>query len=374
MTRWLGKGPVFFGAAPVDWSLTAVFVLAAAWMVRDNRGMSERARVTILGETKIFDPADGFGAVNDAVQVTDASVAKRDGRWWMCLAGRIHGHEAIQLFSARLPKGASLSPTGWVIDADPADASRTAMLAGQERSAPWDLKGGRHCPAYVKGWDPARGAWVERVYYAGGAENLMGPYTIGYLEWDTERGRWEDQAASVFAAREEWERGSVYEPNLVWIDGKWRMWYVAGSNAADYLVQGYAESLDGREWVERQMVFAPELKVFDFNVLRVADGWEAVYSRVHVGAGEAPVGTGLWWCRSDGAVPSADAADWSEPVQIMTAADRGWHTGPWRPSLQMRQEDPARRLVFFDGVYRKANDPSQFPFNFTLGCLEFRVG
>lgn len=26
--------------------------------------------------------------------------------------------------------------------------------------------------SYVKGWDPKAGAWVERIYYAGAAENL----------------------------------------------------------------------------------------------------------------------------------------------------------------------------------------------------------
>jgi hypothetical protein len=337
--------------------------------------MNSRARVTIVSETKIFDPADGYGAIKDAVQVTDASVAKRDGRWWMCLAGRVWGHEAIQLFSARLPEGAPLSATGWVIDAESNDATRTAMLAGQTHSAAWDLKGGRHCPAYVRGWDPAQGTWVERVYYAGGAENLMGPYTIGYLEWDASQKRWEDQAQSVFAAREEWERGSVYEPNVVWADGKWRMWYVAGSNAADYLAHGYAESADGREWKDRRMVFAPEMKVFDFNVARVGDGWEAIFSRVHVGGGAAPAETGLWWCRTRAATPAPplDSRAWSEPVQIMTSEDRGWHSGPWRPSLRVDENDATRRLAFFDGIYKKPGEAGPFPFNFTLGCLEFRV-
>jgi hypothetical protein len=194
------------------------------------------------------------------------------------------------------------------------------------------------------------------------------------LEWDAARGEWRDQAASVFAAREEWERGSVYEPNVVWADGKWRMWYVAGSNAADYLVQGYAESLDGREWGERRLLFAPEMKVFDFNVARVGEGWEAVFARVHVGAGAAPSGTGLWWCRSvQAGSPPVDLREWSEPVQIMTAEDRGWHSGPWRPSLQVDERDAARRLVFFDGIYKKAGEAGPFPFNFTLGCLEMRV-
>ena len=110
-------------------------------------------------------------------------------------------------------------------------------------SRPWDGNGGRHCPSYVKGWDPSKDEWVERIYYAGAAENLWGPYTIGFLEWDGET--WIDQPEPVFTANEEWEHGSVYEPNLIYHDGKWKMWYVAGSNHEDYLVQGYAESEDG---------------------------------------------------------------------------------------------------------------------------------
>ncbi len=125
----------------------------------------------------------------------------------------------------------------------------------------------------MKGWDPQRGGWVERIYYAGGAENVWGPYTIGYLEWDG--ARWVDQPEPVFVANEEWERGSVYEPNLVYADGKWKMWYVAGSNQADYIVQGVAESEDGRTgWSKHQIFFPPEEKVFDFCVVAVKDGYE----------------------------------------------------------------------------------------------------
>ena len=95
------------------------------------------------------------------------------------------------------------------------------------------------------GWDPEKKAQVERVYYAGAAENLWGPYTIGFLEWDGER--WQDQPEPVFGANEDWEHGSVYEPNLVYHEGKWKMWYVAGSKSLeDYLVHGYSESADGR--------------------------------------------------------------------------------------------------------------------------------
>jgi hypothetical protein len=73
--------------------------------------------------------------------------------------------------------------------------------------------------------------------------------TIGFLEWDGQK--WIDQPEPAFTAKEDWEHGSVYEPNLIYHDGKWRMWYVAGSNHEDYLIQGYAESDDGRTgWSE----------------------------------------------------------------------------------------------------------------------------
>ena len=64
-----------------------------------------------------------------------------------------------------------------------------------------------------------------------------------------------------------------------------------------------------------------------------------------------------------------DLHDWGEPVQIMTAEDRGWHTGPWKPSLQYDEGEAGRAFVFFDGIYR-TNDPGPFPFAFTCGCVE----
>ena len=40
-------------------------------------------------ETKIFDPADGFGAITDLSEITDATLVKRDDRWWMFAAGQL---------------------------------------------------------------------------------------------------------------------------------------------------------------------------------------------------------------------------------------------------------------------------------------------
>ena len=130
---------------------------------------------------------------------------------------------------------------------------------------------------------------MERIYYAGAAENLWGPYTIGFLEWDGEQ--WIDQPEPAFAANEDWEHGSVYEPNLIYHDGKWKMWYVAGSNHEDYLVHGYAESDEGRHRLERARVFAPpELKMFDFCVRQRGTGFDAIFARVWVGKRRATAG------------------------------------------------------------------------------------
>lgn len=320
----------------------------------------------IIAETKIFDPADGFSPLTDVGTVTDCTIAKRDGQWWMYLAGAVAGKPGIHLFSASLPAGAPLAATGWRLIPDAHNNSQIAFLATYDASAPWDLKGGRHCPSYVRGWDPDRGIWTERIYYAGGAEQVWGPYTIGYLEWNG--AHWIEQSSPVFRAEEEWEHGSVYEPNLIYADGKWKMWYVAGSNHEDYLVHGFAESPNGRtDWTKHKIFAPPELKLFDFRPVQTARGYEAVFSRVWVAPSPAPSETGLWWCRCDH--PSNDLSAWSNPVQIMSAEDRGWHSGPWKPSVHYSETNSNRMFVFFDGIYRK-DEPGPFPFAFTLGCVE----
>lgn len=320
----------------------------------------------VTRETKIFDPADGFGAVADLKEISDATLALRNGQWWLYGAGQTPGFRSTQLFSACLPAGVPLSAHGWQIAARRDDPSRVAALAEHTRSAAWDLSGGRHCPCWVRGFDPHRSSWVERIYYAGAAEHIWGPYTIGFLEWDGER--WVDQPDPVFFPTEPWEHGSVFEPNVIYSDGQWRMWYVAGSNFENYLVQGYAESGDGAtRWSAHQIFAREEMKMFDFAVTPAATGFEAVFSRVWLAPEAPPSATGLWWCRAD--FPSANLADWSEPVQIMTAANCGWHGGPWKPCLRFDERASGRRFVFFDGNYR-TDDPGPFPYVFTLGCLE----
>jgi hypothetical protein len=207
---------------------------------------------------------------------------------------------------------------------------------------------------------------VERIYYAGSAENLWGPYSIGFLEWNGSA--WEDRQRPAFTANEEWEHGSVYEPNLIYHDGKWKMWYVAGSNQENYLVHCYAESDSGMgDWSQRRVFAEPELKMFDFCVRQRGAEFDAIFARVWVGGGTAPPETGLWWCRAS--KPWSHLSAWSLPVQIMAADDRGWHSGPWKPTFQFDGNMGGRALVFFDGSYR-TTDPGPFPFAFTLGCVD----
>ncbi|HVT95947.1 MAG TPA: hypothetical protein VHE33_00470 [Acidobacteriaceae bacterium] len=316
-------------------------------------------------ETKIFDPADGFAPITDLAEITDPTVVKRGNQWWMFAAGQIHGDHAQHLFSASLPGGAPLSARGWQLTARSDDPSKIAALP-RVRSRAWDGAGGRHCPSFVRAFDPHTGQGIERLYYANSAANPWGPYTIAFLEWDGEQ--WIDQPEPAFAATEAWEHGSVYEPNLIYADGQWRMWYVAGSNIDNYIVHGYAESADGRTgWTPHRVFAAPDEKMFDFCVAKNSTGYEAVFSRVWLGQEAPPPQTGLWWCRAD--APHPTLSSWSEPVQILTAEDKGWRTGPWKPSVAFEESNPDSLFVFFDGIYR-TSDPGPFPFAFTLGCVE----
>jgi len=316
-----------------------------------------------MTEIKIFDPRDPSTRLGGA-ELVDASVVKRKEQWWMYLAGQAHGYGPTDIYSASLPSRAPLSATGWTPTRNA--GGDLVPVAGRNSSSAWDGKGGRHCPSYVKGWDPSKGEWVERIYYAGAAQNLWGPYTIGFLQWNGEK--WIDQPEPVFAANEKWERGSVFEPNLIYHDGQWMLWYVAGSNEEDYLVQGYAESKDGSTGWSKHAIFAPpEMKMFDFCVRQREDAFDAIFARVWVRESPPLPETGLWWCRAK--KPSGALSDWSHPTQIMTAEHREWHSGPWKPSFQFHEQIAERAFVFFDGSYR-TSDPGPFPFAFTLGCLE----
>lgn len=319
-----------------------------------------------MKHSMIFDAGKGHSSFPHLKVFTDCTLAKRQNQWWM-FAGGLEKQPDIQLFSAYLPPDAPLSAEGWAIFPDPTDAQRPALLAGKSNSFWWDGVGGRHCPSYVKGWDPEKSAWVERIYYAGAAHSFLGPYSIGYVEWDGQT--WVDQRAPVFTANEYWEHGSVYEPNLIYHDGKWKLWYVAGANQDDYLVQGYAESPNGlTDWSAHQIVFAPEEKVFDFCVIEAHGGYEAIFSRVDVSGGlggivpkkDSASQAGLWWCKAS--IPSPNMDDWSEPIRIA-------EPGPWKPSFRYSETDSQTMFVFYDSAYPNPSGVG-IPMHFTLECLQ----
>jgi hypothetical protein len=317
----------------------------------------------IVNEWKVFDPRDSTKACR-SVELVDASVIERDGQWCLFLAGQPGGCGATDIYSATLDIGVPLGPNGWKPTRNVDGV--LVPVAARDVSQVWDGGGGRHCPCYAPGWDPGTREWVERIYYAGAAENIWGPYAIGYLEWNGTY--WIDQVQPAFVASEDWERGSVYEPNLIYHEGKWRMWYVAGSSQEDYLVHCYSESEDGRTGWRNHAMFAPaEMKMFDFCVRQRGKHFEAIFSRVWLKGGIPPQETGLWWCRAN--QPSPNLSDWGEAVQIMTGEDRGWHSGPWKPSIAFGLTESDRAFVFFDGAYR-TSDPGPFPLVLTLGCSE----
>jgi hypothetical protein len=341
---------------------------------------------------KVFDATDGtgFGKVTNLDTFADATIVRRGDRWFMYAAGSTPETGRISLWSASLPKGAPLSATGWQIETVPGDPTRAMLLAPDAADAEWDGLGGRHCPSYVKGWDPAknggRGGWEERIYYAGSTPSPGGPYSIGYIAFDGQKWVVPPAGQPVFQASAPWESNSgryagVYEPNLVYQGGKWRMWYVAGPpNANGQMPHGYAESVDGRtNWQRRKIYWPPEMDVFDNAVIEARDQRRRFHSRgqgsphfeamvARFGLSFAPEDDwGLWWQRASR--PYDDPAKWSEPVQLVRANDgTPWHAlGIWKPTFQYSDADPGRAFVFFDGGFM---DPASGRPNYALGCLE----
>lgn len=130
--------------------------------------------------TTLFDDGKGYGSMASLKTFTDCTAVKRGNQWWMFACGEETASSEINLYSASLTPGVALSAEGWKITPDDADPSRPALLASKTVSSWWDGKGGRHCPSYVRGFDPHTNRWVERIYYAGAAQNVQGPYSIGY--------------------------------------------------------------------------------------------------------------------------------------------------------------------------------------------------
>ena len=327
-------------------------------------------------KTKIFHSVEGFGPITNLGGLTDSTVVKRGNQWWLYLAGFDQKRRILNLWSASLPAGKPLDSSGWSITTVPNDPQSAIELVAPSEPGSWNGSGGRHCPSYVHGWDPAlnggAGGWQERIYYAGSAGGFAGPYSIGFLAWNGER--WvEHEGGPVFPAAEPWESNSVYEPNLIYHKRKWCMWYCAGPDASNDVVHGYAESSDGRTNWNRHIFWPATDNVFDQAILAGNGRFEAVLAGRSL-SGKPTPHLGLWWTHAR--APSADRAAWSQPVQLLNPFDgTPWHDiGVWKPSIQYSDTDPKRLFVFFDGAGKisaeaAGSNPGR-PFELALGCLE----
>jgi hypothetical protein len=90
------------------------------------------------------------------------------------VAGQAHGSGATEIYRACLPAGEPLAPSRWKVIRN--SAGDLEPIAGRSLSVRWDGKGGRHCPSYVRGWDPEKNVWVvEAADHFINLPNALGP-------------------------------------------------------------------------------------------------------------------------------------------------------------------------------------------------------
>jgi hypothetical protein len=279
---------------------------------------------TLLDKTRLFDGAD-------------VTLLHRDDRWWMIM-GELADPSVrrIDLRVAHLPPGAAVDSLEWTIE---------GSCAPRTPANGWDATG-YHCVSYVRG--RSGGEWVERLYYASSAAwtDITGPYSIGFLEWDGSA--WVRHPEPVFTATEPWELDTVAEPNLLYHDGRWLLWYCAGLSADRTQVIGYADSPDGvTGWTGRR-IFAADGE-FDAVATESGGAFDLVTAK-HPLTTAPGAEDGLWWTRG------RTLGDWPKPTQLVSATDgTPWHRdGVWKPSAVIQGD---RLIVFFNGSRRQGRSP-----------------
>jgi hypothetical protein len=323
--------------------------------------------VSTTSQVKLFDSGEGYGAIKNLATLTDPTLAKRDGRWHLFLAGMDRTTRTINLFEATLPAGAGLGDPNWSITVDPANPTAAKPLVVPNGGDAWDGTG-LHCPAFVRGTNAA-GFACERIYYAGSNnKTYQGPYAIGCLEW--KNGKWERvEGGPVFAATEPWEGGSVFEPSVVFSDGKWRLWYGFGPSKSWRFGIGYAESEDGlHHWSQHRIYLPDATNTFDCSVIEAGGRLEGVLAR-NPWAGP-PTDGNLLWSSIDHTASDAAGSGSQNVVLLGSKGTEPWHgSGAWKPAFQYDETDPTIMYVFFDGSYPSGLTPPQRPFHLTLGRL-----
>lgn len=316
----------------------------------------------------VFNGSTGYGKIANVHNFTDASVVKRGDRWWMFGAGLVKSSGfAINLLSASLDPHVPLGAQGWKITTKADDPAQAAEVIPASPGGRWDV--GRHCPCYAAGWDPTanngKGERRERLYYSGSATIFGGPYSNGFAEWDGER--WVPQETPCFPANEPWEYGNVSEPNVIFHEDKWHMWYSAGPDSSKRYAQGYSVSVDGKTNWKRSLFYPAAEQIFDHAVIAANGRLEAIFARYSPISREAGPNDGLWWYYAERSYSGRE--NWSKPEQVLSATEVGanWCAkGIWKPTFQYSSAARNQLFIFFDG---SAGNTGARPV-FSVGCIE----
>ena len=281
--------------------------------------------------------------------VSDPDIHKIDNRWWMFFGAP--QDEKINIFSARLPEGASLDSDDWEIVTESENHERASPLTPLLEAGRWD--DWLHTPSYVQG-----PGGVERIYYtgsSGGHSVETRQFSIGMME--KRSGRWKRRAEPVVSGST--ERPCVLEPVVRYHEGKWHLWcmtahHEAGPGELPRYWISYAESADGIQWTSLRDLFSPADNYFDAVPLWPAEPVVMITASAPNQYGRADwQEQGLWIYSGNGL--SGRRSDWSQvPLRILDAdAGEDWYAGGvYGPTMQ-RGDMPADAdviYVFFTGI------------------------
>ncbi|KAB7668076.1 hypothetical protein F9279_14180 [Bacillus sp. B1-b2] len=344
---------------------------------------------------KIFDQVDKYNGITNVLGMGDPHVVKLDNQWWMFFGG-FQTNFKNNIFTATLPIGEPLSNNNWTITRNEQHSHKAKALTNNSPKGEWDSFG-YHTPCYVKGIEP-NGAFVERVYYAGRGSNKVvdnnAPYAIGFLE--KKGSEWFRHPLPVITGTE--ELPNVLEPNVRFIEGMWRMWYVTtkqetGKNGFPQYRILYSESKDGlSNWSKPQAVFIENENFYNASVhpSNNAHGFEMVVCRSTNLYGRTPFPKqGLWIL--EGKEANGDRINWSESPRLILDSDKGpeWYRNGVASPIGHYGEseyDQDTLYLFFTGLHKQRNWlrialyclkhkkslPFPSPFYFSVGKLELK--
>ncbi|MBB4935528.1 hypothetical protein F4561_006422 [Lipingzhangella halophila] len=347
----------------------------------------------------IWSMLDGYRPITNLLGAGDPNVHKIDNQWWMFFGG-FQRNFTNNLFSASLPKGASLGENPrWTIRTDPARPHTALPLVDQPAKGEWDHYG-LHEPCFVSGFTttPA-GERVpcRRIYYTGrSSRTTLGndtPFAIGVLEQTPDGWRRHPDPVVVGDS----ENPSALGPKVIFADGKWRMWFRAAPGEpakGDTPVAEihYTESEDGiGGWTPPRPFYSRADLFAHAYVLKTASRYEMLLSKSPNLFGEPHYPQqGLWLATSD--TPSGDVADWSTPEMLLRAADGpAWVRNGYLGSslcVDDASESAGTRHVFCTGVHESISwpkyaltrlaslrrPPVPSPFYFTIGHVALDLG